>query len=297
MKFNPQSVGNQHTLAVALSDGSLSLLPLDLSTTDSTVWKGEERVLIQDDSTICLSVDWSNQMVPSTNPSLVVSLSDGQLSCCSVRDGSLSVVERWRAHTLPSTTIPAEVWIASFDPLDATSIFSGGDDGVMKQWDTRLVGATATPVAVSRVFEAGVTSMCWNKMDSLYLTVGSYDGHVRIFDKRQIRQAVSDLDIQNNAGIWRIKYKHNSNYFVDQSSSATKNEFLIAAMRAGFQVLDYDEQHRMNQRAVYLKQGTESLAYGVDYICKKGCALDAKEGFVGSCSFYNHLMHVWRFSY
>ena len=61
--------------------------------------------------------------------------------------------------------------------------------------------------------------------------------------------------------------------------------------------MDYDENRQISAKVRYLEQGTESLAYGVDYINKKGCDLGKREGFVGSCSFYNHLMHVWEYSY
>lgn len=68
MKFNPEKVGDNHSLAVALSDGTLSLLSLDLSTTIGNQWKEKERLLIDSESTICLSVDWSNQMIADPDP-------------------------------------------------------------------------------------------------------------------------------------------------------------------------------------------------------------------------------------
>ena len=300
MKFNPQCVGKDHVLAIALSDGYLSLQPLDIYSDAEHMWGSDERILVVDESTICLSVDWSNQMIADSDPLVAVSLSNGQMSICGHRDGSLEVLQKWNAHTLPYTTIPAEVWITSFDPQDKNTVFSGGDDGIMKLWDLRLQGTSSRPVATCSEFEAGVTSMCWNKGDPSYITVGSYDGHVRLFDKRNIGHAVSDYDVQNNAGIWRIKYKHNTNYYVDGAASATsgtKNELLLAAMRAGFIVMNYDADRRFNERVVYLEQGTESLAYGVDYVYKKGSDVDRLEGYVGSCSFYNHLMHVWSYDY
>ena len=67
MKFNPELVGNHHVLAAALSDGTLTMLPLDLSDLTVNVWKNNERLLIDSESTICLSVDWSNQMNPDPN--------------------------------------------------------------------------------------------------------------------------------------------------------------------------------------------------------------------------------------
>lgn len=291
MKFNPEEIGDQHTLALALSDGYLSLRTLDCK---ECSWKKENSILVEDESTICLSVDWNNQMISNSNPQLAVSLSNGQMSICSLDDGSLGVKEKWNAHTLFGGE-PAEVWITSFDPQDSNVVYSGGDDCIMKQWDLRLVGSYSSPVAVCRQFDAGVTSMCWNKMDPQYLTVGSYDGHIRVFDKRQIRSPVSDFDVENNAGIWRIKYKQNSNYYLHEEKRAVPhcNEMLVAAMRAGFVVLDYDESRTISSKVTYLEQGTESLAYGVDYVSmKENCS-----GCVASCSFYNHLMHVWKYDY
>ena len=303
MKFNPELVGNHHVLAAALSDGTLTMLPLDLSDLTVNVWKNSERLLIDSESTICLSVDWSNQMNPDPNPLIAVSLSNGEMSVCGHRDGSLCTLHKWKAHTLPYVNTPAEVWITSFDPNDNNCVFSGGDDGLLKQWDLRMVNEFASPVSVNRDAEAGVTSMCWNKYRSEYMTVGSYDGHVRLYDKRAMRHAVQDMDVENNAGIWRIKYKHNCNYYLDRANgthwnnTSTQNELLLAAMRAGFLVVDLDDINGsgFTKKVEYLKQGGEALAYGVDYIYVD--AEDKKEGFVGSCSFYNHLMHVWDYHY
>ena len=297
MKFNPEKVGDNHSLAVALSDGTLSLLSLDLSATIGNQWKEKERLLIDSKSTICLSVDWSNQIVPDPDPLIAVSLSNGEMSICGSREASLSVLHKWKAHTLPYVHTPAEVWITSFDPSDRNCVFSGGDDGLLKQWDMRMVDTYAQPVNVNREAEAGVTSMCWNKYKSDYITVGSYDGHVRVFDKRALQHAVHDYDVKNNAGIWRIKYKHNCNYFLDQfhgvdhSSSATRDEMLLAAMRAGFIVMSSAETEEVK----YLKQGGESLAYGVDYVYVTED--EVKNGVAASCSFYNHLMNVWEYQY
>lgn len=297
MKFNPEVVGNEHTLAVALSDGTLSLLSLNLSEASGHQWKESERLLIDSESTICLSVDWSNQIHPDPDPVIAVSLSNGEMSICAHREDSLSVLHKWRAHTLPYVHTPAEVWITSFDPNDRNCVFSGGDDGLLKQWDLRVVDSYSQPVAVNHEAEAGVTSMCWNKYRNEYITVGSYDGHVRLYDKRSFQHAVQDYDIQNNAGIWRIKYKHNCNYFYDQSigvdhsSSLTRDEMLLAAMRAGFLVMSSAETKEVE----YLKQGGESLAYGVDYVYLKED--EVKNGIVASCSFYNRMMNVWDYQY
>lgn len=298
MKFNPEECGSSHTLAVALSDGYLSLLNVDYTEGFNNVWKQNERILVEDESTICLSVDWSNQMISNPNPLIAVSLSNGKMATCIKEEDSLIVKDKWNAHSL-MPGVPAEVWITSFDPQDSNVLFSGGDDGIMKQWDLRMISSYVAPVAVCKEFQAGVTSMCWNKQDANYITVGSYDGHVRLFDKRQIQHSVSDYDVGNNAGIWRIKYKHNPNYYrtpID-ITSPTKNEMVIAAMRAGFVVLNYDEQHVISLKNTYLEQGTESLPYGVDYIYKKGHDINQYDGYVGSCSFYNHLMHVWKYEY
>lgn len=298
MKFNPDRIGDQHTLAVALSDGTLRMLQLDLP---SHQWKDDLRLLIDTESTICLSVDWSNQIHPDPTPQVAVSLSNGEMSIVSFREDSLCLLHKWKAHTLPYVHTPAEVWITSFDPNEPSTVFSGGDDGLLKQWDTRMVDAYASPVLVNRDAGAGVTSMCWNKYNSQYMTVGSYDGHVRLYDKRSMTRAVSDLDLENNAGIWRIKYKYNCNFYsdrqhgIDRESALCRDEFLVAAMRAGFVVMNCDQSLRLKKDVEYLKQGGESLAYGVDYVYQS--EEDKKEGVAASCSFYNHMMHVWDYKY
>ena len=61
--------------------------------------------------------------------------------------------------------------------------------------------------------------------------------------------------------------------------------------------MNYDEQRVFSPKVTYLEQGTESLAYGVDYVYKADHDSDTMEGYIASCSFYNHLMHVWKFGY
>ena len=62
-------------------------------------------------------------------------------------------------------------------------------------------------------------------------------------------------------------------------------------MRAGFIVMSSAETEEVK----YLKQGGESLAYGVDYVYVTED--EVKNGVAASCSFYNHLMNVWEYQY
>ena len=59
--------------------------------------------------------------------------------------------------------------------------------------------------------------------------------------------------------------------------------------------MNCDQSLRLKKDVEYLKQGGESLAYGVDYVYQS--EEDKKKGVAASCSFYNHMMHVWDYKY
>ena len=78
-------------------------------------------------------------------------------------------------------------------------------------------------------------------------------------------------------------------------SPERKNDLLVACMHDGFKVIRFEEEESM----ISSKCGTilthfeehESLAYGVDWSFSPSRGL---ESVVGSCSFYDHLLHVWK---
>lgn len=106
-----------------------------------------ERIQVDDPKTLCLSLDWSNpppaaSFVPSSlaplvliscplpsDDSIVVSLSTGSIALLQ-GEASLSVTSTWKAHMY-------EAWIAAFDAWNDQTVWTGGDDCVLKGWDLR----------------------------------------------------------------------------------------------------------------------------------------------------------------
>ena len=56
--------------------------------------------------------------------------SKGQVSIVDVGESSLALRQQWRGHDF-------EAWIAAFNTWNADIVLSGGDDCLLKVWDTR----------------------------------------------------------------------------------------------------------------------------------------------------------------
>lgn len=120
----------------------------------------------------------------------------------------------------------------------------------------------------------------------------SYDGQVRLFDKRNPLKPLTSFDV--GGGIWRLKW-HPSN----------PQRLLIAAMHNGFSVIDFKglvtttnvgEGGNLEPgegELVKRFEGHESLAYGVDWNQGNAEKTEDGEDLVASCSFYDHALHVW----
>jgi diphthamide biosynthesis protein 7 len=122
----------------------------------------------------------------------------------------------------------------------------------------------------------GVTAIQSHPLREYYLATGSYDEYAYIWDTRQIKSPLMQYHT-NGGGLWRLKW-HPSD----------PDRLVAAAMHNGFHALRCKEDHLVAE-AIY--QDHESLAYGVDYVGvdEDGCDL------MGSCSFYDHAFHLWRF--
>ncbi|KAF5314173.1 hypothetical protein D9611_006820 [Ephemerocybe angulata] len=264
------------TLGIADSEGSITLCQWDAATSEL---QRINSVRCADPTTLCLSLDWNNRIKGSSQlGDLVVSLSNGSL--CHLQPdstGGLTVTSEWNAHDY-------EPWIASWNYHDTNVIYSGGDDLKMKAWDTRA--GFETPIFVNKRFDAGVTCIQSHPYDPNQIAVGSYDATVRIFDPRNLARPTSDLAV--GGGVWRVKW---------HPHPERKTDLLVACMHDGFKITRFSD----SGSPTIIKEFTEheSLAYGADWSyapsSKKtdGEGNEHPESWVGTCSFYDHRLHVW----
>ncbi|WVQ78764.1 hypothetical protein IAT38_000855 [Cryptococcus sp. DSM 104549] len=278
-KWSPRLEGGKPTLAVADAKGHVTIYVLDPETR-----RLEETQVIDvaDETTLCLSLDFSHCLDPSAPPSLITSLSNGSLAHLTPSPEGYEVASTWHAHDF-------EPWITAFDLQDPNTVWSGGDDCKLKRWDLR---DTSMPTFVNKNFDAGVTTITPSPYTPHLLAVGSYDESLRLFDTRSPRQPLSTLPL--GGGIWRTRWHH---------SPTRSSDLLVASMHDGFKVVrlgegtlrleaEKGEGEGEGGEVVTRFEGHESLAYGADW-----SRLPGKEGdgsLVVTCSFYDHAMHLWR---
>jgi len=217
---------------------------------------------------------------------LAVSYANGSLAVFDLgaaeRTASLS---EWTAHDF-------ETWIVAYDYWTPAVVYSGSDDTFFRGWDLRC-GPGRT---FSKRHDMGITTIHCHPHNSHLLAVGSYDEQVRIWDKRNMREAVATVG--TGGGVWRLKWH-------PQDPSL----LLSASMRGGFHVLRFDG---VSSDADEAKENThlqgdnpdellrilhsygsphdvQKLAYGVDWCAASGSHL------IGCCSFYDRLFSLWQY--
>lgn len=123
----------------------------------------------------------------------------------------------------------------------------------------------------------------------------SYDEHLRLFDARNIKQPLRKIHV--GGGVWRTKW---------HPHVTRKSEVLLACMHGGFNIVDVDEiltgkdaseswsfgLEEENCAVTTRFDKHESIAYGVDWSRQQIEALGSRS-VIASCSFYDHLMHMW----
>ncbi|GAA5831863.1 hypothetical protein JCM11251_003914 [Rhodosporidiobolus azoricus] len=284
MKWSPRPWNGKKTLAIADAKGHVQLHGLDEET---RLLSPLQTIDVTDESTLCLSLDWSTRHPSSPDPaSIVVSLSSGSISLLT-GESSLSVTETWHAHDF-------EPWIVAFDCWDPSKVWTGGDDLCLKGWDLRM-GCEQPTFVNKRSFEGGVTTIQSHHLVENLFAVGSYDSQIRLFDRRNPLRPLTTYDA--GGGIWRLKWH-----------PTLPNRLLVAGMHGGFKVVDFDglslsepSEGESESGGGFVQPGEgklharfdrhESLAYGVDW-SDGGRTSDGKD-LVASCSFYDHALHVW----
>lgn len=261
MKWSHALVNDKQCLGIVDSIGGFHLYGFDEEDNLTAV---DHMQATDDASVLCLSLDWASRLDKS-DKRIVTSHSNGDINILAPDEsGGYIIKDQWHAHDL-------EAWIAAFDYWNTNIVYSGADDGLFKGWDTR----TQTPTFTYKRHMMGVTTMQSNPHKEHQLATGSYDETIYFWDTRSMRQPVSTFQTPGG-GIWRLKWH-----------PTRANRLLSASMHAGAFVVDIDDQCEASMATSFLDH--TSMAYGADWSF-------SEPDLVASCSFYDHVMHLWKAS-
>ncbi|KAH6583931.1 hypothetical protein BASA60_001156 [Batrachochytrium salamandrivorans] len=269
IKWSHQILNDAPVAAVVTSTGDTHIMPINS--------KGEMKVdmSLSNSKTniLSLSVDWANRININAGYSLAVSESDGSISNLTITpDAGLVKQREWEAHQF-------EAWIVGFNYHQTSTIYSGGDDCLFKGWDTRQDGNT--PTFINKSHQAGVCSIASHPVWEHILATGSYDESIYIWDTRSIKRPVST--IPTGGGVWRLKWH------------PTDPQLLLSAcMYNGFHIYRVASQDAPKIDHIQEYMGHKSIAYGADWSYSGGIQGSTEcRSIVGTCSFYDHLLHFW----
>lgn len=291
-KWLAKPLNGSAVLGAATSNGELKIYFL------------KEKLLVESTSYIaspdklCLSMDWS---LEDENSHIVISDSGGQITLCKFYEGTseLCQVLQWLGHQY-------EAWITAFNAWNSSIVYSGGDDCLLRGWDTRT--GCHKPTFTSKRHEMGVSSIQCNHVYEHIIATGSYDEKIHVWDDRNMTRPLCTS--HPGGGVWRIKWHPYHG-----------NTMLTACMYEGFHILQFNNNtgHQSLEKVVSYKEQA-SLAYGADWYRKhiqlsrfsaqdceqmdrndehKGTDLlhesisDTQTDIVATCSFYDHALNLW----
>ena len=240
-----------------------------------------------DGAGVCMSLDWSP--ASASTPRLALCSTAGMLYIGELAPDGLRAAAAWQGHDL-------EGWAVAFDAHDVHTLFSGADDGILKRWDMRVAVNGERPVVTAsnrRSHGAGVCCISPSKRHEHLVATGSYDGKARLWDARQMRAPVTELDC--GGGVWRLKWHPHD-----------PSLLLAACMHAGFAVLrasggladgegsadNSGGAPTLESLATYEAHGMgQALGYGADWAWTGPAATPLLLG--ATCSFYDRALHTW----
>jgi diphthamide biosynthesis protein 7 len=270
-----------------------------------------------DEAVSALYVDWCGCGEPAT---LVASRSDGRISLCALTpSGGVEESHSWAAHSLAGC--PIEVWVAEASRTTPGVVWSGGDDGALKGWDTRD-GCGRPTFTSTTAHAAGVTAVSWHPHVPHAVATGSYDEVAAVWDDRATgRGPLATLAL--GGGVWRLKWHpsprrpgllaaavmYNGAHLVDVDGllvgggedGAAVPTLTSAAHHTGHASITYGVEWLQRRRR---QQQPDSDGSGANddggWTWGEGSATAAAETdsdrdwAVASCSFYDQSLHLWQ---
>ncbi|GJP29056.1 hypothetical protein CLOM_g56 [Closterium sp. NIES-68] len=253
---------------------------------------------------------------------IAVSRSDGSVAVARQGEDGAWVGElAWPAHEY-------EAWTCCFNIWQPEVLYSGGDDCAMCAWDLRThipSSPSSSPLSPSssrpawrniKAHRAGVTTLRCSPHSPHLLASGSYDEVVRFWDVRMPSMPIAVCQVPTGGGVWRLKWHPEKAHIV-----------LAACMHGGATILSLSQDRagavdvptspaKDGMRQVLQEAGSESfeglrgevveqyeqhksMVYGIDWgRCNElQCSANEEDDeawIVGTCSFYDKLLHVWK---
>lgn len=177
-------------------------------------------------------------------------------------------VATWTTELRPLATWSVsdlEVWIQAWGADDHV-VYSGSDDGLLAAWDLRTATeGQAMPMFRNRKSHgAGVTAILPLESDEFGIVTGAYDDEIRRLDIRNPHKVMERANL--GGGVWRI---------IPQG----KDRLLTCCMYDGARILEKEHFGIVKRFDEH-----ESIVYGGD----------VTGDMVGTCSFYDKSICIWR---
>lgn len=269
LKWCCHAVQGNVLLAVANAAGQIVVYRLEVRDELSPQLVFWCQLNTDEEDTLALSLDWSTRKNHSDAPLITFSDSKGKISVIQLLNQELRLQQKFLAHEY-------EAWITSFNYWNENILYTGGDDGKFRSFDTRE--DPARPVFTNRgQHSAGVTSIHASTKSEFTVASGSYDECVCLWDTRRTKSPVCDLGL--GGGVWRLKWE-----------PGPERLLLAACMHNGCHVVDTADT-ALHKVASFTSH--QSLAYGADWWWP---ASSGPDRVVASASFYDHLLCLWEFS-
>lgn len=244
---------NENSLVVASADGGIRALQVQDGASGWTVQQHLDGPAIA--LSVCLGAGASEGKI-------VTSFADGAIALATL-DSPSWLWERTQAHA-------HEAWFACFGAQEYL-IMSGGDDGYLRLWDSRLRPQEDPCVSSYQAHEAlGVTRACF--LDEHVFVSGGFDEKLRFWDTRMLGRSWQTL--QMPGGPWRIEVRGTS--------------LLVACMQGHAAIVDL--LGPLPRLQVHLGQHMDhSLVYAASWLPGLGHNLKCV-----TASFYERILYVWR---